>query len=110
MYLLRDLGGHGDAGLADEGPEESAHGAQVLDVDGAQLGHADQSEVSIASELSANHSSPAVLAVEVVLPLLVGVRQHGVRGAQLLELLSCLLITRVLENIFDIKFEKIKSV
>ena len=102
MYLLRDLGGHGDAGLADEGPEESAHGAQVLDVDGAQLGHADQSEVSIAScELSANHSSPAVLAVEVVLPLLVGVRQHGVRGAQLLELLSCLLITRVLEKIFN---------
>ena len=49
MYLLRDLGGHGDAGLADEGPEESAHGAQVLDVDGAQLGHADQSEVSIAN-------------------------------------------------------------
>ena len=51
-------------------------------------------------EPSANHSSPAVLAVEVVLPLLVGVRQHGVRGAQLLELLSCLLITRVLEKIF----------
>ena len=49
-------------------------------------------------EPSANHSSPAVLAVEVVLPLLVGVRQHGVRGAQLLELLSCLLVTRVLKK------------
>ena len=53
--LLCDLGGDGDAGLADQGPEQPAHGPQVLHVDGAQLRHA------------------PVLPVEVVLALLVGV-------------------------------------
>ena len=52
FYLLCDLCGDGDAGLADEGAEEAPDRAQVLDVDRAQLRHR------------------SLLTVKVVLPLL----------------------------------------
>ena len=76
--LLCDLGGDGDAGLADQGPEQPAHGPEVLHVDGAQLRHA------------------PVLPVEVVLALLVGVRQHGVGCTEFFEFLCCLLVSWIL--------------
>ena len=82
--LLGDLCGDRDPCFTDESPEEPPHRAEILHVDGAQLGHA------------------ALLAVEVVLPLLVGVRQHRVGRAELLELLGSLLVTRVLTTIISV--------
>lgn len=37
--LLRDFCGHWDPGLAYQGPEETAHCPQILDIHGPKLGH-----------------------------------------------------------------------
>ena len=76
--LLGDLRWDRDSCFTDESPEESADSPEILNIDAAQLSHA------------------ALLAVQVVLPLLVGIRQHRVGRAQLLELLGGLLVTGVL--------------
>ena len=76
--LLGDLRGDRDSCFTDESSEEPADSPEILNIDAAQLSHA------------------ALLAVQVVLPLLVGIRQHRVGRAQLLELLRGLLVARVL--------------
>ena len=81
--LLGDLRGDRNPCFTDESSEKSADSSEILDIDGAQLSHA------------------ALLAVQVVLPLLVGIRQHRVGRAELLELLGSLLVTRVLTTKYN---------
>ena len=84
--LLGDLRGDRNPCFTDQSSEKPADSPEILNIDGAQLSHA------------------ALLAVKVVLPLLVGIGQHRVGRAQLLELLGSLLVTRVLTTKYILNF------